>query len=170
MDLTAIQAAIASLKTAADISKSILEIKTMAEVQSKAISLQGALLEVQNSAIFATTAQFEMQDKIRELEAQLKDKADWEKQQNRYFLVTPWKWSAQTYALKRSCAENEGAHFLCANCFHNSKRVILNPTMTKDAWIIMTCPSCKAVLSTGLAYIGPPRFAEEYSKSDLPQE
>ena len=102
MDLTAIQAAIASLKTAADLSKSILEIKSMAEVQSKAISLQGALLEVQNSAIFATTAQFEMQEKIRELEAQLKDKADWEKQQNRYFLVTPWKWAAQAYALKRS--------------------------------------------------------------------
>ncbi len=163
MDLTAIQAAIASLKTAISISKNIHEIRSTAEIQSKVIALQSALLEAQNSALSATTAQFELQEKVTELEAKLKAVGDWEEQKKRYALVNPWKGPAQTYALKRSCAEGEEPHFLCANCFHNAKRVILNPSK-RDAWILMACPSCKATLDTGYRGIGSPKFAESYVK------
>ncbi len=58
MDITAIQAAIASLKTATDVSRSILEMKSMSEVQGKVIELQSALLEAQNCALSATASQF----------------------------------------------------------------------------------------------------------------
>ena len=163
MDLTAIQAAFSSLKTAADISKTFVDIKSEAEIKSKVISLQNALLDAQSCALSATAAQFEMQEKIKELETRLNDIADWEQQINRYLLVNPWEDAAQVYALKRLCAENEAAHFLCANCFHNYKRVILNPTK-KDRWIIMACPSCKGVLDTGYREIGLAKFAEDYSK------
>ena len=165
MDLTAIQAAYSSLKTAADISKTFVDIKSEAEIQSKVISLQNALLDAQNSALSATTAQFEMQEKIRELETRLNDIAKWEQHKNRYLLINPWMDAAQVYALKRSCAENETAHFLCANCFHNSKRAILNPTK-KGVSTMMTCPSCKAEIDTGYREIGPARFAEDYAKKN----
>lgn len=168
MDLTAIQAAFSSLKTATDISKTFVDIKSESEIQSKVISLQNALLDAQNCALSATAAQFEMQEKIRELATQLKNIANWEVQKNRYLLVNPWKGPAQAYALKHSFAENETAHLLCANCFHESKRVILNPER-KDSWVFMTCPSCKAILDTGharISYVGNPRFAEDYSKEN----
>ena len=73
----AIQAAIASLKAATDISRSLLDMKSMADVQGKVIELQSALLEAQNGALSATKAQFELQERVRELEALLKDKSDW---------------------------------------------------------------------------------------------
>ena len=168
MDLTAIQSALSSLKTAADISKTFVEIKSEAEIQSKVISLQNALLDAQNNAISATTAQIEMQEKIRELETRLNDIVDWEVQKKRYLLVNPWKGHAQAYALKRSHADKEIAHLLCTNCFHESKRAILNPT-EKNSRILMACPSCKAVLDTGYVGLGPsgqPRFAEDYFKQD----
>jgi hypothetical protein len=45
MDVVAIQAAISSLKAATDISKSIMDMNNMSEVQAKVIELQSALLE-----------------------------------------------------------------------------------------------------------------------------
>ena len=72
MDLLAIQAAVTSLKSATEISKSILEIKSTTEIQGKVIELQAALLEAQTSAISATTAHLELLEKVRNLEDQLK--------------------------------------------------------------------------------------------------
>ena len=134
MDLIAIQSAISSLKTAVDISKSLLELKSTAEIQSKVIELQSALLEAQKSALSATTAQFELQEKVKDLETQLKAVGDWENQKRRYALIAPWRGAAQAYALKRAYAKGEEPHLLCANCFHNAKRVILNP-IKKDSLV-----------------------------------
>ena len=44
MDLLAIQGAISSLKAAAEITKSIMDMKNMSEVQGRVIELQSALL------------------------------------------------------------------------------------------------------------------------------
>lgn len=166
MDLTAIQAAISSLKAAINITRSILEMKNMADVQSKVIELQSALLEAQNCALSAITAQFELQEKIRALEAQLKEKEDWEAQKVRYQLVNPWRGPAQIYVLKRAASNGEGPHFICANCFHNGKRVILNPIKNREGFVQIVCPSCKAVMDTGYRGISEPKYAEEYDIKD----
>ena len=157
-----IQAVITSLKAAADISKSILKIKSMTEIQDKIAELQDALLKAQNSAISATNAQLDLQEKVRKLEEQLKAANDWGDQKRRYSLATPWGGAAQVYALKRSVSGGEEPHFLCANCFHNKRRVILNPTQRGNGWVLMACPSCKATLETGYREIESPKYAEEY--------
>ena len=163
MDVTAITAVIGSLKTAAEVAKTLIEIKPTAEVQKKIIEIQSALLAAQNSALSATTAQFEMQERVRELEARLKASEDWEVQRARYDLVAPWQGAAQAYALKESAAAGEAPHLLCTNCFHNSKRVVLNPNR-RDGWIVMTCPDCKASLDTGYKGIGAATYAEKYAQ------
>jgi hypothetical protein len=168
MDLLAIQSAITSLKAATDISKAILEMKTMTEVQGKVIELQSALLDVQQCAINATTSQFELHERIKELELELKNKADWQKVRERYSLTNPWRGPAQVYALKAASSDGEPAHFLCTNCFHNHKQVILNPAPTPAAGthnIKMNCPECKSSIDTGYRGIGEPKYAEEYKKA-----
>ncbi|WP_422414170.1 MULTISPECIES: hypothetical protein [unclassified Endozoicomonas] len=162
MDLAAIQAAISSLKAATDISKSLLEMKNMSDVQGKVIELQSALLEAQNSALAATTSQFELQEKLRELEARLNAKEDWSNVKQRYQLVSPWRGPAQAYALKKAEANGESAHLACANCFHNSKIVILNPVKPRGSHINMVCPKCDAKLDTGYNGIGPAEYVEDY--------
>ena len=156
MDLSTIT----SLKAAFDISKSILEIKSTTEIQDKVIKLQSALMEAQNSAMSATTAQLELQEKVRTLEEQLRAANEWGDQESRYSLVCPWRGSAQVYALKRSASEGKDPHFLCSNCFHNKRKVILNPSR-KEGWTLMACPSCRATMDTGYRRIGPPQYAEE---------
>jgi len=165
MDFIAIQGAISSLKAAAEISKSIMDMKNMSEVQGKVIELQSALLEAQNCALTATALQFELQEKVRELEAKLKKKGDWEDQKARYQLVCPWENPAQAYALKESHSNGEEPHLLCASCFHNEEKVILNPVKSKTNWVQMICPKCKAVMDTGYRGIGSPQYAEKYKKS-----
>lgn len=164
MDLVAIQAAISSLKAAADISKSIMDMKNMSEVQGKVIELQSALLEAQNCALMATTSQFELQEKIRELEAKLNEKGNWVKEKARYQLVSPWRGPAQTYALKQSEANGEEPHLVCSSCFNKEAKEILNPLKNKDGWLQMVCPRCKSTMDTGYRGIGGPKYAEEYAK------
>ena len=162
MDLSAIQAALMSLKAATDISKSILDINSTIEIQGKVIELQAALLEAQTSAISATTAQIELQEKVRKLEEKIKSANEWGDQESRYSLVCLWGGPAQVYALKKLDSEGENPHFLCSNCFHNKRKVILNPMTIGTGWIFLACPSCKASIETGLRRIEPPHYAEEY--------
>jgi hypothetical protein len=63
--------------------------KTMVDAQSRVIELQSSLLEAQNCVLAGTTAQLELQERIRALETQLKEKGDWETQKVRYRLVKP---------------------------------------------------------------------------------
>jgi hypothetical protein len=163
VEIGAIQALIASLKAAADIAKTVFDIKTSTEVKQKIGEIQSALLAAQNAALSATTAQFELQEKVRALEAQLKSVNDWEEQRTRYALVSPWKGAAQAYALKQAHANGDEPHLLCANCFHNSKRVVLNPS-NRDSWVVMACPVCRATLETGFRGIGKPVYAEAYQQ------
>ncbi|HHC6614795.1 TPA: hypothetical protein ACN311_004067 [Vibrio parahaemolyticus] len=162
MDLVAIQGAISSLKTAVEISKSISEMKSEADIQNKVIALQTALLEAQSNALSATAAQFELQERIRELEGQLQDKGDWNQTKNKYVLVAPWRIPSQVYALKQSESDGEPAHFACANCFSNGKKSILN-AVQGSSFIQYVCPSCNAKSDTGYGGIGSPEYAESYA-------
>lgn len=117
MDINAVQAMMGSLKAATDISKALFDLKTTAEVQSKVIDIQRALLAAQSSALEATNSQFALQERVRELESQLKNFEDWGQQEQRYRLANPWRGPAQVYALKKDHAHGEQPHFLCANCY-----------------------------------------------------
>ena len=161
LDLSAIQTLGTSFKTLVDIAKGIREAKSATEQESKVTELQAALLGAQSLALSATNAQFELQQKVRELEEQLKATNVWGEQESRYSLVSPWANIGQAYALKKSAAEGEAPHFLCTNCFHNKKRTILNPT-EGNYLMSLACPSCKATLYLNRPHLEPPQYAEEY--------
>lgn len=165
MDISAVQGVVASLKAATDISKAFLDLKTTAEVQGKVIELQSALLAAQSAALEATNAQFSLQQRVNELEASLKNYDDWAAQERRYVLFAPWKGPAQVYALLSAEAKGQDPHYLCTNCFHNRKRVILAPT-SKDGWVHMVCPACKASLATGYRGIGGPKYPDAPPSED----
>ena len=167
LDLSAIQTLGTSLKTVLDIVKGIREAKSTTETESKVGELQAALLETQILALSATNAQVELQKDVRELEEQLKAANDWGAQENRYTLVCPWREvsAGQVYALKKSASEGEPSHFVCTNCFHRRKKVILNPVITdSNNHVLVVCPSCKATVETGYRGRNLPltQYAEEY--------
>ena len=166
MDITAIQSAITSLKVGMDLIKGIRETENANEVPGKVIELQEALWEAYNNAISATTAQFELLDRVRALEEQLKAFNDWDEQGPRYTLVCPWGNAAQVYALLKARSAGDAAHFLCPNCFHKKQRVILNQVVaTPNNYVSLACPSCKARIDTSYRGIAAPEYAEDYERA-----
>ncbi|SDK37960.1 hypothetical protein [Microbulbifer yueqingensis] len=125
------------------------------EAQEQIMSLREGALELQEE-------NQELKSRIRELEGKLEAIDFWENEKSRYYLVSPWRGPAQAYALKKSESEGEPPHLVCSNCFHQRQKVILNPK-NKDGWIYLTCPACKAEITTGLRGVRGPQYAEEYT-------
>ena len=124
MDMALITGTISGLKTAGDIAKSILELKSISDVRSKVIELQSAILSAQSSALEANANQSALVEKIRTLEKEIADMKAWDSQKQRYQLISPWN-GAFVYSLKESMKESEPPHWICTNCYENGERSIL---------------------------------------------
>lgn len=89
VDIPSISAAITGLKTAAEIARAMKGIHDLADVQTKVIELQSAILDAQTSALVAQSDQFTMMQRLRELEAEVRQVRAWEETKHRYQLITP---------------------------------------------------------------------------------
>jgi len=134
---------------------------------------KGSTLEAQEQIMSLREGALELQEENQDLKArialfetQLKSKEDWSAEKMRYELVGPWKGPAQAYALKKESSDNEAPHLLCTNCFHSTKKTILTPH-SKEGWIYMVCPSCKAFVRTGYRGIGGAKYAEDYAEEEV---
>lgn len=71
MDIGSIAAALASLKTAGEITKALFQLKSDTERQTKVIELQSVILAAQSSAISAQSDPFAMLDEVRKLKEEI---------------------------------------------------------------------------------------------------
>lgn len=147
MDIGMIQGAIVSLKAASDIAIAFGNLKTMADVQGKAIELQQIILAAQSSALAAQSQHFSLLDQIRELEKEIAKVKAWDEQKQRYALVAPWQ-GAVVYALKKESANSEPAHWICTRCYEDGRRSILSDILkvptTGPRHVGLDCPVCKS--------------------------
>ncbi|MDL1988938.1 MAG: hypothetical protein LWX08_15085, partial [Deltaproteobacteria bacterium] len=157
MDTILIQGTISGLKTAADIAKSMINLKSMSDVQSKVVELQSSILAAQSSALSANAEQFSMVDEIRTLKEEITRIKTWEGEKQRYQLHTPWKGTGVVYALKESMSNAEPPHYLCTKCYEDGKRMILQPRK-KDGFVLLVCPTCNSEIHSGLRGIGNPDY------------
>jgi cell division protein FtsB len=151
-DITLFNGAITGLKAAADIAIAFNNLRTMTEVQAKAIELQGVILNAQSSALAAQGEQFALVQRIRDLEKEIADVKAWHEEKQRYALA-PSKDGFIVYALKRERSNTEPPHWICTNCYEDGRKSILNDrTMAppKGAHqLVLECPRCKSHVDTG---------------------
>jgi cell division protein FtsB len=162
MDMGSIASAVSSLKAAGEIAKGLISLKTMAEVQSKAIELNQQIIDAQQQ-IFATNAvQTALVEKIRTLEGQVTRMKDWDAQKQRYKLAAPFP-GCMVYALQKSMNTGETAHYLCASCFQKGESSILqgieDRTGVRNA--AYQCPVCKSLAFTAWANVTAPQYFED---------
>ena len=144
-DLALIQGAITGLKTAAEIAKSFLELKSIAEIQGKVIELQSAILAAQSSALAAQSDQSSMVQRIRELEEEIRRVKAWEETRQRYQLTSLWN-GAFAYALKEQSKGSDPPHWICQNCYENGRKSILQYSRGHDGRHLeehYVCAACK---------------------------
>lgn len=154
-DMALIQSAVTGLKTAADIAKGFLELKSIADVQGKVIDLQSAILSAQASALAAQSEQAAMVQEIRDLKEEVARVKAWEETRQRYVLVSPSN-GFFAYALKSDGQPAEPAHWACARCYEDREKSILH--MEKEdigRKYFQVCPRCKTRIQTGHTPISP---------------
>lgn len=161
MDISLIQGAVSSMKTAFDIAKAMSELKTMSDVQGKVIELQQAILAAQSSAMTANSEQFIALEELRKLKEELEKSKGWELEKNRYILFQGSS-SGVVYAVRESQKrENEPPHYLCANCFDQGKKSIMNNHQGATGFTNWLCPACKAQFPTGFRGSSTGKFAPD---------
>jgi len=158
IDLGSIAAAFTSLNAVSKIAQGVMSLKTMAEVQSVAIDLNQKIISAQNDIFAAQAAQSGLVQKLHNLEEQIAEMRHWEEQKKNYRLAEPWGGGGLVYGVKESCKQSEGPHWICTKCYDDGRRSILNPIKDAKFYIVMTCPTCKAQIHTGMHGIGSPNY------------
>jgi len=146
MVISLIQETVSSFKLISDIIKGILELKTSADVKAKVSELQNAVLSAQSSALAAQAQQTAMVEEIRNLKEEIARVKKWEKEKQRYKLISPWSGTV-LYALKKESSASEPPHWICTKCYEDGRKSILNPqkkAIAKYFSHVYVCPVCKS--------------------------
>jgi hypothetical protein len=160
MDISSIAGAVSALKGASDIAKGLMSLHTMAEVQSKAIELNQALIDAQHQIFAANAAQTTMVDRVRKLESEIAAMKDWDAEKQRYKMAVPYS-GVTAFAVKKDMSNGEPPHYLCANCFQSGKKSFLAQSAMKDGFVAILCSECKFTAQTRFRGVGPAQYAEE---------
>lgn len=158
--LTELVTVTTSLRTAGHIVKGLMGLQTTAEVQAKAIELNGLILDAQGELLAANVAQSKLVDEVRELNDQIERMQDWETQKQRYKLVMPYP-GCFVYALRKSMSNDEPPHYLCTSCYEQNKRSILQNPGDLSVRAYFLCPICALRATTPHRGSVPPKYAED---------
>lgn len=138
-----IGAGISSLKAALDIAKGLNAAAGTAAVNDAKIALQSTILEAQSNLLAAQEAQSANLKRIDELEAEIVKLGTWEGEKQRYQLEE-FPTGAFAYVLKEGDAAGEPMHRLCARCFNEGHKSILQTYSRRNGMDVADCPLCKS--------------------------
>lgn len=146
MDAARISAIFSSLRSAADITKTLSNLGDQSAIQGKVIELQNAIISAQTSAMEAQEAQDQLNAKVKELEDKLAEYERWEEERAQYRLtqVAP---GAHAYTPIEEKLEHEPPHWLCTSCFNKGKKGFLQFQAQVQRNAIFVCSDCGAKLS-----------------------
>lgn len=141
IEIATISAAISSLQSAAEIAKGMIGLRDTAMIQGKVIELQSAILAAQSSALAAQSDQFGLIEKIRALEEDIARVKAWEREKEKYELkeLQPRSFA---YAVKADAKGTQPAHYICANCYEQGEKRILQ----QRDYLNLDCPKCKTAV------------------------
>ena len=121
MDIAAI---LLNLKASADLIGLILQLSTDSKVTEKAIELQSKILALNNDLFALQSQNHSLLQEKHELEKQLIEIQNWQATASKYELIQP-ETGAFVYTLKPDQKTTAIPHWLCPNCYQQSKSSIL---------------------------------------------
>ena len=137
-----------SLKAAKDIAEAMIGLRDVATMQTKVIEFQNAIMDAQQRVFSAQEERSSLIEQVRHLEEQMARMKAWETEKQRYEQKrVGYGGGVFVYQLKADAAGAELPHSICANCYENGQRSILQGDRAKgDAFLC--CSRCKARLLT----------------------
>jgi hypothetical protein len=141
-DISAIAGSLSALKTAYDMSKGFLGVRDSVISQGQIFELQRQILTAQESALSAQAAQTALLEEIGGLKQQIAALEAWDGEMEKYQLVKT-AGGPLAYVLKEQAELAEPDHYLCANCFEDHRKSILQPeTRFPGRALVLLCHRC----------------------------
>lgn len=152
-DLTAIAAALTSLKAAKDIGEAMVGIRDNATFQTRLVEFQSKLIEANSAALAVQEERSALLDRIRELEKELCELKSLRAEMARYRLeMLPL--GKYVRALKPDEVNEDPSHYACDVCFRRDRISILHQDEPAQGTYKLRCYECGTVLTVG-HYIRP---------------
>lgn len=131
-----ITAAIQSVKALNDLVKASRDLRNYNELASAVAEVNGKLMEAQS-------AFFSIYEKQKELEKEVMDLKNWEREAERYELsqIAPGVFA---YKLKAGVQPPEPSHMLCTNCYNERRKSILQLEFKNQFVERYICHHCKS--------------------------
>jgi hypothetical protein len=144
MPVAEISAAVTSLNATLQIAKAMVGLRDAEAFRTKSIEMQQTILDALDSGIAARETYATQLDRIRALETKVTSLEAWDAEKQNYELKKVGD-GAVAYMLKPEARGSEPAHWLCPNCFAQSKKSFLNPTgkSAGRGWVYK-CSGCNA--------------------------
>lgn len=142
--VTEIAGLMSSLKAAKDIAQTMIGLRDAAAFQAKAIEFQSKILDAQNAAFAAQEERSALVERVHDLEQEVARLEAWDAEKQRYELKDVGS-GALAYALKNEAGGTEPPHWICAKCYEDGKKSILQPETRnpgRTEW--MVCHRCDA--------------------------
>jgi hypothetical protein len=146
-------ASLGALKTAFDIAKGLKDIDDAARRNAAVIELQEKILSAQQ-------AQSELVECIGELEKKVTGFEKWEAEKERYQL-TDFGGGTFAYLLKPEKANGEPSHRICASCYQDDHKSILQFPHQSEGQDYYRCPKCDKTQEFGIYRASSPSDFED---------
>jgi hypothetical protein len=139
IDLTT---ALASIKTMSELTALVMKSKVDEAVKQKAIELQSQILALQSTIFGIQSKNQELLDEKSQLEQKLVKMKNWKAQAQKYTLIEIAS-GVFAYAIKESEQGSQPMHWICAHCYENQQKSILQRGKAEYTGTIYSCPNCK---------------------------
>ena len=143
------------LKSAGEMAKELVDIRDTVKFGNAVVELQAQIMAAQQAAFSAQEREAAMAEEIRDLKTRMAELEAWDAEKQRYEL-TDFGSGTFAYLLKPDMSSGEPEHRLCAACYQNGHKSILQfryQTATRQGKY--TCPACKTDVLLGV-YSDPP--------------
>ena len=132
-------ALIQSIKALNDLVKAAHGLRNFNQFVTAVSEINAKLLDAQTAALTLQEKQSLLTNRVSQLEKEIMDLKNWDSEAKRYQLkeITPGFFA---YVLKQEMQSSEPEHMLCANCFHDHQKSILQ----SDRYFKHKCNRCKS--------------------------
>jgi hypothetical protein len=133
--------ALSALKSAGELVKTLMDLRDVSIVQSKAIELQREIFTAQQGALASQESQLALLKRVSDLERELMRFENWEAEKQRYQLETLPP-GIHMYRLKQGMEHGEPPHKICANCYNKGVKSLLHISSQGSGLTEWKCHAC----------------------------
>jgi len=142
VDMAAITGFVTSVRAAVEITKAMKDLDDAIALQTKTFELTREIMSAQSYAVEAIAEQTALLQRVRELEEEKSKLEAWNTEKSRYKL-TQVGHGMTTYALKEGVENGEPGHHLCASCYNEGyKSVMQTETRSPGRCEVLVCHRC----------------------------